>query len=114
MWNNYHITPNMSSSGSGVRIKFGGDRQHKIRKAFPERDIHKISNIEIRADNESRFETDYQSKFDDAEKQRTKKVYFNTKGNPVPLDSPSLKPAGISTSPLKQALQSFYTVATNN
>ena len=42
------------------RIKLG-DEQHKIRKAFPDRDVHKISNIDIRADNESRFETDYQS-----------------------------------------------------
>ena len=51
MWSNYHITPHVNSKG---RIKFG-DRYHQMKKAFPERDVHKISNVDLRADDVNRF-----------------------------------------------------------
>ena len=95
MWNHLHITPHMENG----RIKFG-DRYHQQRRRFPQRDVHQISNVDIRADNETRFETDYQRRFDDAEQQRRKNVYYDTEGQPIALDSPDLLPAGIVTSPL--------------
>jgi len=86
MWSNYHITPHVNSKG---HIKFG-DRYHKTRKQFPDRDVHQISNIDLRADNENRFLSDYQSRFDDAEKQRAKNVYIDALGQATALDSPAL------------------------
>lgn len=96
MWNHLHITPHIQANG---RIKFG-DRYHKKRRRFPERDVHEISNINLKVDDENRFETDYQRRFDDIDRQRNKNVYFDTEGQPIALDAPDLLPAGINTSPL--------------
>jgi hypothetical protein len=51
MWNNLHIFPHLQIDG---KIYYGS-KLYKYKKWFPERDVHQISNVDIKVDNENRF-----------------------------------------------------------
>ena len=82
------------------KIAFGG-KFHRKRKRYPHRDVHEISNVQIKNDDIPRFKSHNMKTYADLELRRGRTIELSPGGEIVPIDSEDALAAGVS-SPLKK------------